>query len=118
MPESRATASTRPSSMPPTTARAVSWNVSSRPFHRNGALLIRTPQSKPPCMSVGSDGNGAGDPRAILDHTHDGDDEARDQAIEYRSDGERLEGREGVLLDLARLRGQLEHADGQRQRGV
>ena len=48
MGESRATASTTPSSSPPVTASPVSCRVSSMPFHRNGALVHRMPKSKLP----------------------------------------------------------------------
>ncbi len=47
----------------------------------------------------------------------DGDGDAEDE-VDERARGERLDGLGGVGLDLARLEGQLGHADGERHRGV
>src|SRR6516165_4147754 len=75
-------------------------------------------QSRTRQTSLRSNGDGAGYTRARLNDAHDQNDETGDEAVKDSRDGESLERGKGVLFDLARLGSELEHADGQRQRGI
>src|SRR5262245_42749504 len=78
-----------------------------------GALA---PTSSPTPRPAGADEPGNG--RAALDPRHDRGQRDAEHEVDQRAGRERLDGLGGVRLDLARLEGQLGHADRERDRGV
>src|SRR3989337_1367612 len=105
--------------MPPIIERNVRPSENSMPSPIYGMEREMTSKSKSENIALfPAAAHVAGHTHPVLQRAHRDRDHQRDQHVYDGGYGENLESPEGVFGYLARLRRELEHADGERHRGV
>src|SRR6195952_82146 len=118
-PDSRICAISVPNTRPPSAASPVKVSVNVIPSRKRYPIERRmTSKSRLENMAALFPRDVAGDRQASLQETHARDDDGIDQEIKYGRSRKRLEHLKGKFLHRARLAGEFDQADGDRDRGV
>src|SRR3954471_14260707 len=117
--DSRIRAISVPKMRPPSAAKPVRVSVNVMPSrNKYGSERRMTSKSRLPSMGALFPRDVAGDRQPALEQAHAGDDDEVDQKIQHGRGGEGLEHLEREFLHRARLAGQFDQTDSDRDRRV